>query len=73
MLCLFMEDVNWFYLLEEGKVVLLNCFVFIEAPLWYDLCSRYFHTYDPPRNVFRTYVNGHATSKLLVSHVFSKY
>ena len=44
MLCLYMQDVNWFYLYEEGKVVLLNCFVLIEARLWYDLCCRYFHT-----------------------------
>jgi len=49
MVCLYMQDVNWFYLLEEGKVVLLNCFVLIEARLWYDLCLSYFHTYDPLR------------------------
>jgi len=38
MLCLFMEDVNWFYLFEEGKVVFLNGFVLIEACFWRDLC-----------------------------------
>ena len=53
-----MEDVNWFFLFEEDKVVLLNCFVLIAARLWCDLCSRYFHTYDPPRNVFRNQCQG---------------
>ena len=63
MVCLYMQDVNWFYLLEEGKVVLLNCFVLIEARLWYDLCYRYFHTYDPPRKVFRNLCEGYVTRK----------
>jgi hypothetical protein len=67
-----MQDVNWFYLLEEAKVVLLNCFVLIEARQWYDLCFRYFHTYGPPRNVFRNQCQGYTTSKLLVSFVFSE-
>ena len=72
MVCLYMQDVNWFYLLEEGKVVLLNCFVLIEALLWYDLCCHYFHTYDAPRKVSRNLCEGYTISKLLVFFVFSE-
>jgi len=50
-------------MLEKGKVVLLNSFVLIEASLWYDLCFRYFHTYDPLRNVFRKLCEGYVTRK----------
>ena len=53
MLCLSMQDVNWFCLFAEGKVVMLNCFVLIEACFWRDLCSSYFHTFDHLRKVFR--------------------
>ena len=63
MLCLYMEDVNWFYLVEEGKVVSLNCFALIEARFWYDLCCCYFHTYDPLRKVFRNLCEGYGMRK----------
>jgi hypothetical protein len=60
------------FMLEESKVVLLNCFELIEARLWYDLCWSYYHIYGPPRNGFRNLCQGYSPSKLLVSCVFSE-